>query len=181
LSAPFLVEKMDENRKRTFGIVMTAVFAALTFAATFLIKIPLPAVNGYVHPGDAIVILSGLLLGRGKGFLAAGIGSALADILGGYVLYAPVTFIIKALTALISSVLFGMLMKKLSKHSVAAALIAGAIAIVLVPGGYFIYSSVLYGTAAAVLSIVPDIFQALFGVFVATVLYPVLKRIRPGE
>lgn len=172
---------MDENRKRIYGIVMTAVFAALTFAATFLIKIPLPAVNGYVHPGDAIVILSGLLLGRGKGFLAAGIGSALADILGGYVLYAPVTFIIKALTALISSVLFGMLMKKLSKHSVAAALIAGAIAIVLVPGGYFIYSSILYGTAAAVLSIVPDIFQALFGVLVATVLYPVLKRIRPGE
>jgi uncharacterized membrane protein len=71
-------------------------------------------------------------------------------------------------------------MKKLSKHSVAAALIAGAVALILVPGGYFIFSSILYGTAAAVLSIVPDLLQALFGVLVATVLYPVLRKIRQG-
>lgn len=178
--SPFLVKIMDENRKKIYGIVMTAVFAALTFAATFLIKIPLPAVNGYVHPGDAIVILSGLLLGRGKGFLAAGIGSALADILGGYALYAPVTFFIKALTAFLVAVLFQALMKKLSKHSLVAALIAGTVALILVPGGYFIFSSILYGTAAAVLSIVPDLLQALFGVLVATVLYPVLRKIRQG-
>ncbi|MCR5211984.1 MAG: ECF transporter S component [Lachnospiraceae bacterium] len=168
---------MDENKSRIQGIVMTSVFAALTFAATFLIKIPLPAVNGYVHPGDAIVVLSGLMLGGKKGFLAAGIGSALADLLGGYVIYAPVTFFIKGFAALLAAVLFKALMKKLSKHSVAAALIAGSADIILVPGGYFIFSSILYGTAAALISIVPDLFQALFGLFVATILYPILRRI----
>ena len=180
ICAPFWYKKMDENKSRIQGIVMTSVFAALTFAATFLIKIPLPAVNGYVHPGDAIVVLSGLMLGGKKGFLAAGIGSALADLLGGYVIYAPATFFIKGFAALLAAVLFKALMKKLSKHSVAAALISGAVALILVPGGYFIFSSILYGTAAAVLSRVPDLFQALFGVLVATVLYPVLRKIRHG-
>ena len=43
--------------------VMTALFAALTCAATMAIRIPTPGTGGYIHPGDALVILSGVILG----------------------------------------------------------------------------------------------------------------------
>lgn len=70
---------------------MTALFAALACVATMSIRIPTPGTGGYIHPGDAIVILSGVVLGPGYGFLAAGIGSALSDLIGGYFVYVPIT------------------------------------------------------------------------------------------
>src|SRR5699024_10528955 len=93
-------------------VVMTALFAALTCAATMSIRIPTPGTGGYIHPGDALVILSGVILGPAYGFLAGGIGSALSDLLGGYFLYVPITMIIKGLVALVS----GLIYQKLSKN-----------------------------------------------------------------
>ena len=72
---------MNSNLKK---IVMTALFAALACVATMSIRIPTPGTGGYIHPGDAIVILSGVVLGPSYGLLAAGIGSAMSDLLGGY-------------------------------------------------------------------------------------------------
>ncbi len=67
----------------TREIVLTALFAALACVATMVIRIPTPATSGYIHPGDAIVILCGLILGPRYGFLAAGLGSCAADLFGG--------------------------------------------------------------------------------------------------
>ena len=64
-------------------LVMAALLAALTYVATTVIKIPTPT-GGYVHPGDGMVLLSGWLLGPWWGGAAAGIGSMLVDLLGGY-------------------------------------------------------------------------------------------------
>ena len=64
-------------------LVMAALFAALACVATMSIKIPTPGTSGYIHPGDAIVILSGVVLGPVWGLLAAGIVTGLAGIGGG--------------------------------------------------------------------------------------------------
>ena len=87
-------------------LVMTALFAALACVATMSIRIPTPGTNGYIHPGDAVVILSGIILGPVYGFLAGGIGSAMADLLGGYFIYVQITLIIKGLIALISGIIY---------------------------------------------------------------------------
>lgn len=50
-------------------IIMSALFAALACVATMIIKIPTPGTSGYIHPGDAIVILSGAILGPVWGYL----------------------------------------------------------------------------------------------------------------
>ena len=63
-------------------IVMAALLAAFACVATMSIRIPTPGTGGYIHPGDAIVILSGVILGPVWGLLAAGIGSAMADLIG---------------------------------------------------------------------------------------------------
>ena len=59
---------------KTKNIIFTALFAALTCVATMIIKLPTPTM-GYIHPGDAIVLLSGLLLGPWYGSFAAGLAA----------------------------------------------------------------------------------------------------------
>ena len=91
---------MEKSMTKTKSMVFAALFAALACVATMSLHIPTPGTGGYIHPGDAIVVLSGILLGPIYGGLAAGLGSALADLLAGYMVYVPITFIVKAVIAL---------------------------------------------------------------------------------
>ena len=70
-------------------IVLTALFAAMAFVATYIIRIPTVGTNGYVNIGDTIVLLSAWMIGGIYGGLAAGIGSALSDFSAGYGMYVP--------------------------------------------------------------------------------------------
>ena len=106
---------MTRNEK-TNRLVMTAMMICLVLVATFSIRIPSPFTQGYVHLGDTMVFLSVLLLGKKSGALAAGLGSGLADILGGYAAYAPWTLIIKALMAFIMGVFIEGCKKKEKHH-----------------------------------------------------------------
>lgn len=73
--------------------------AALTFISTSILAFPIAFTNGYIHLGDGLVLSCGVVLGKKYGALAAGIGSALADIYLGYASWALPTFIIKATMA----------------------------------------------------------------------------------
>ena len=61
------------------NLAAAALFAALSCVFTMAIRIPTPGTGGYIHPGDAVVILSGIFLDPVTAFLAAGIGSCMAD------------------------------------------------------------------------------------------------------
>jgi uncharacterized membrane protein len=80
-------------------LILTGLLTALVTVTTIAIAIPVPFTNGYVHPGDSMIFMAVLILGRRRGALAAGIGSALADVLLGYFLWAPFTLVIKACMA----------------------------------------------------------------------------------
>ena len=78
---------------------------ALTCLVTLFIRIPLPS-RGYFNVGDVAVVFGGLILGLmhprqgiAWAFVAAGLGSALADILGGFAIFAPLTFVAKGAEA----------------------------------------------------------------------------------
>ena len=152
-------------------IVMAALFAALACAATMSIRIPTPGTGGYIHPGDAIVILSGVVLGPVWGLLAGGIGSALADLLGGYLTYVPITFVIKGLVALTAGLIYQKI-GKTKKSRYTAVVLGGIVYIVFVAGGYFLSEAMMYGMAAAA-SIPANIIQGISGLIISIVLYPV--------
>lgn len=93
---------INENSKYaspqvTKKMVYTALMTSLVFISTYAIQVPVPFTSGYIHPGDSMVFLSGLLLGPFFGAFAAGVGSAFADLLGGYTLWVIPTLIIKSL------------------------------------------------------------------------------------
>lgn len=80
--------------------VLTGLMTALVLVMTFFIKVPVPYTSGYIHLGDSMIYLSVMILGPLYGAFASGVGSMLADLLGGYVHYAIPTLIIKSLMAL---------------------------------------------------------------------------------
>ncbi len=91
-------------KQKILKMVLTGMMTALVFIGTRFIQIPTPATGGYIHLGDGFVLISGLLLGPLYGGLAAGIGSALADILSGYAAWAFPTFLIKGIMAVITGI-----------------------------------------------------------------------------
>lgn len=151
--------------KKMKVLVASALFAAIICVATFIVKIPSPATNGYFNLGDCFVILSGMLLGPLYGALAAGIGSALADILSGYMQYAPATFVIKAVMAL--AVCFVIRAFK-GKFQPVSRLCAGLAAEAIMVLGYFGYEAVIlgYGVAAAG-SVFSNVMQGVVGIIAA--------------
>lgn len=159
---------MKNNTTNTWNInkiVFGALFIALICAATMSIRIPSPT-GGYVNAGDCFVLLSGFLFGPQFGFLIAGLGSAMADILAGYVVYGPATFIIKGLTAALA----GLLYKKLQPGAIGYIIsgIAGEFEMVI---GYFFFTSVILGQGLGSLASIPgDTLQGIFGIVVATYL-----------
>jgi uncharacterized membrane protein len=76
------------KKLKTKQLAIAGLMAALTMIGTMIIQIPTPT-KGYLHLGDSLVYLSGILLGPLVGALAAGIGSTLADVFSGHGIYAP--------------------------------------------------------------------------------------------
>ncbi|NLL80578.1 MAG: ECF transporter S component [Clostridiales bacterium] len=171
------------------AIVTAALLAAFTCVATMVIQIPTPAL-GYIHPGDCLVLLCGIILGPGLGALSAGVGSMLADLLSGYVIYAIPTLIIKGVTAAIAGIVFRKLKRKFS-HSYAVFTLAGILAELNMVFGYFINKIVktmflagLYnketfsaGLAAAITDLLPNTIQGIVGIVLGLALFPILMKI----
>lgn len=85
------------RNKDTMRIVATAMFIALVFVATF-INVPFPgAVGGLVHLGTLVMLIIAMKFGKYYGAMAGGFGMALFDIMGGWLIWAPGTFIVRLL------------------------------------------------------------------------------------
>lgn len=157
----------------TQRIVMAALLAALTCVATMIIKIPSP-LKGYLNPGDCVVLLAGWMLSPTYGFLAAGLGSALADTFSGYVTYVPATFVIKGLMALIAFYGFKLLHSKLG--NISSRIISGIVAEVVMVAGYFIFEGFLYGFGPSLVNIPANVIQGIAGLIIGTILVKVFEK-----
>lgn len=156
------------NKTKTF--VRAALFAAITAVATMVIAIPLPG-GGYANLGDAVVLLSAFFLPAPYAAVAAGLGAGLADVLLSYTLYAPATFVIKALMALCAGALARGKMGRI---------VAAVLAECIMVGGYFIFETALYGVAGAVPALAGNSVQGIVGAVAALILFhclnPILNR-----
>ena len=161
---------MNEKTKK---LVTAALLAALTCVATMIVKIPSP-LKGYLNLGDCVVLLAGWILSPGYGFLAAGLGSGLADVFSGYVIYAPATFLIKGSMALVAFFGYKMLHKRLG--SLASNILSGIAAEVLMVLGYFVFEGFLYGFIPSLVNIPANGVQGVAGVIIGVVLIKFLEK-----
>ncbi len=160
---------------KTKRIVMTALMASLVCVATMLIKVPSP-MKGYINLGDCTVLLCGWLFAPGYGFIAAGLGSALADIFSGYVTYAPATFLIKGAMALVAFACFKFMNKRIGK--LPSQIIGGIVAEIVMVSGYYVFEGFLYGFLPSLVNIPANAVQGVAGVIVGVILIKVFEKFK---
>ena len=161
------------NDKMLRKLIFSALFAALCCGATMALRFPTP-IGGYIHAGDAVVLLGAFILGHVWGAFAAGLGSFLADLLSGYALYAPASFVVKALVALVAGAI---LKSEMFKNKTVLAVFAGALAELVMVGGYLFYDGVVLKYGLAALGDIPsNLIQAVFGVIAGAALYKALEK-----
>ena len=168
-----IMEEKSVNNSKTKKLVMAALLAALCCVATMIIKIPSP-LKGYLNLGDCVVLLAGWLLSPLYGFLAAGVGSALADVFSGYVTYAPATFIIKGLMALIAYFGFKILQNKIG--NLPSRIVSGIVAEAIMVLGYFVFEGFLYGFIPSIVNIPANAVQGVAGIFIGTILIKIFEK-----
>lgn len=72
-----------KRNNRIFDIAQVAFYAAFIIVAISFIKIPMPV--NFVHPGNALITVSPLLMKKEKAMLASGLGVFLFDLIHGYI------------------------------------------------------------------------------------------------
>ncbi len=139
-------------------LTTAGMIAALIFVLTMM-KVDNLA-GGYIHLGDSLVFFAALLVGPLYGFLAAGIGSMLADIMVGYPQYAVATFLIKGIMTLITYYGYTFLKGKTNSNSkfgrfgkFGKIFFVSAIASTFMVSGYFILEIFMYDFWAALANV----------------------------
>lgn len=169
-----------QTNSNTFKIVLTALMMSLIMVSILFIRIPIPFTQGYVHLGDAMIFLSVLVLGWKYGAVAAALGGMLGDVVGGFAAWAPWTFGIKGIMALILGLAISVVMKdeNIAKGKLLAAEIIGMIcAGIFMVAGYYVAEGVMYGNwVAPALGIPWNIGQFAVGMVIAVVIAEALCK-----
>ena len=175
-------ERIKNNNIR--AMVLTALMIALTFVAGSIIKIP--TLNGFIQPGDCMVLLGAVLLGKKRGALSGAVGMAFVDITAGYLIWAPFTFIIKGVMAYFTGVILDRIKEKTYRMYLIAFIVGGVINIV----GYFIgnitIGGIIIGTVSGFIPsiiyagglVLGDSLQSIVGIIIALILAPIAYKAR---
>lgn len=157
-------------RKLTYGGLMTA----LVFAATFIIRIPVPNTNGgYIHPGDSMIYITAILLGWKYGAFAGGVGSALSDLAAGASVYILPTLIIKSIMGALAGVIASRKrnasgkVQPLSLRNMLSMVVSGLWMVI----GYYIAEAMMAGNMISPLTSIPaNILQYVGGIIIAAII-----------
>lgn len=136
---------------RILNVTLAAMFAALTFVFTMFVNVRLPiaANGGLIHLGNVPLFIGAILFGKRVGAFAGGVGMALFDLLSGWTLWAPFTFVIVGAMGYA----VGAVSEKRQKLYWYA--LSMAVACVIKVVGYYIAEWIIYGNFFAPLSSVP--------------------------
>jgi uncharacterized membrane protein len=162
------------GKNTAINITLLAIMTALSTVVTYIIRIPYPGTGGYFNLGDTMVMLGGLLLGPVGGFFAGGVGSALADAIGGYTFYIPITFVAKGLEGMAVG-FFSFKVKEYvrwSKWDFVGVLIGAAFMLT----GYFVPEMIFFGIPYALGELViVNLPQVTIGGAVALIIGPIIR------
>ena len=155
-------------------IALVALLIALTTVMTKVVQIPIPASEGYWNLSDSATAFAGLIFGPWVGFVAGGVGTAIADLTSGpYAVWAPISLFAHGLEGL----LIGLLGRKLrSVPGMVAAFVVGAIVMLAV---YLLGGTLIKGLPAAVAEVPLNALQALVGGVVGIPLVLAIRKAYP--
>ena len=178
----------SEKSDNTLIFVTTAMMTAMVMIATTFFKIP--NAMGYIHLGDGFVLLAAIILPKKYACFAGGVGAGLADIYGGYAVWAPWTLVIKIVMVLIVQLFFDFLTKRASKgkHIAKIAgipfaeLFAYVLAVLWTVSGYYVAQGFISGNWVAPIADVPgNVLQASVGAVITILVSVALGKTALGR
>lgn len=167
---------MMKNKNNTIvNLALTGLMGALVYVATmfFKVEIPVGADRTMIGFANVFCVLSGLILGPAYGGLAAGLGSFLFDLTGGWFSSAGVTLITKGLMAVICGLIaWGGKQENPKFSRLVVAAVTGSLAYCVMYLGYSFFKLVVAGSApeAAAIAMMTKAGATLLNAVVADVI-----------
>jgi uncharacterized membrane protein len=163
-----------KSSQRIREMVQIALMTAITYLSVSFLHIPYGN-GGVVHLGDSIIFATAILFGTRQAVISGAIGMTMFDAFSQYAYYAPYTFVIKAIMALVIGLIAN------SGDSKGRSWIKNIIAIVLAGAwgvaGYYGAEVIMYGNLYTPLSYIPgNIIQVTAGGAIAVVLVKALRN-----
>ena len=134
----------------TKRIVRLGLFIAINMAATY---IHIPIGPGMLHLGTTTLFITALILNPIDSAIAAGGGMFLFDLLGGYLMYAPFTLVIKGIMAFIVAKIVQS--KDFNGENMMVNFIAYVVGGIISLGGYYLTNVYFTGNFIAPLAKIP--------------------------
>ena len=169
--------KKTVGQNKTKEVVIQAMFIALVFTATWLINIRLPLAGsgGLIHLGNVPLFIGGMLFGRKTGAIAGAFGMALFDLMGGWLAWAPFTFVI---VGAMGYVIGWIAEKKPFNKAMVNYVLSVILAMAIKVAGYYFAEVILYGNWIAPVGSIPgNVIQVGVAGVVALLCIAPLKKI----
>lgn len=142
------------RRNDTYMLVITAMFTALVFVATWLINIRLPIMGngGLIHLGNVPLFVAAMMFGKRTGAIAGALGMSLFDLMSGWTAWAPFTFLIVGFMGYTVGLIVE---KKPFSNMFANNLLAVILAVIIKVAGYYVAEVILFGNFIVPLGSIP--------------------------
>ncbi|KGR79812.1 ECF transporter S component [Ureibacillus manganicus] len=170
-------QSLSNTRTQTFDVIITAFLIALVFVSTVFINIKLPfGHGGLVHFGTGMLFIASILFGPKKGAIAGAAGMGLFDVMGGWMIWAPITIVARGLQGFIVGKIAWM--NGRDGNSIGFNILATIASVPFMLGVYYLGEVILYGNwIQPLLSIPGDLIQNGIGILIAIPACLVLKKL----
>lgn len=167
-----------KQKNKTFDMILTAMLIALIFVSTLLlnIKLPITANGGLIHLGTGMLFIVSILFGPKKGAIAGAFGMAVFDLISGWTLWAPITFIARGVQGYIVGKIAWS--KGRNGRNSGFNFLGALVSVPFMIAGYYVGERILFGNWIIPLASIPgDIIQNIVGMIVAIPAVVMLKKI----
>ncbi len=135
------MSRRKNGKQKIFELSIMALFIASTyiFTAFINIRLPIAAQGGLIHLGNIPLFIGAIIFGKRVGFWAGALGMAMFDLLSGWAIWAPYTFVIVGLIGFV----VGFICKKRNEYYFKIIALFAALIIKVV--GYYLAEVLIYG------------------------------------
>jgi len=165
---------LSTGTTKTRALVINALFIALTLVATMFINIRLPIMGngGLIHLGNVPLFIAALVFGKKTGAIAGAFGMALFDLISGWTLWAPFTFVIVGAMGYVA----GLISEKMPGKKVIVYTVAVVVALIIKIVGYYFTEVILYSSWVMPFGSIPgNIMQV---VIAGIIVVPIVGRLK---
>lgn len=145
---------------------------AIVFVVTMVLVIPFPTINGYFNLSDLAIMIAMFLLSKYQYAFSLALGATLCDLVV-FPVYAPMTFVIKSILAIMVLFLINNIKNKFLKSTLP-----------YIIGGFFIgisYAGVdgfLFGSNVVIVSLLNNLVQGLCSSILSILVIPFLQQLK---